>query len=869
MKLDTKRRVGLCWTTAIAWSILLAGGSRGDGTAIDLSAADAKQSWFFYNTAFGPPGWVSAQHTFEPNKARVEDGQLTLDGRGAVTRAVFLPHRWSDVTVTAKFRVEPAGKGVLCCGFMFRVADTQNFYYVHYDRAQAILCRASPESEWQEIKRMSKLDKPAGQWHEGKVECTGDVIRVWLNGQKLYEVKDSKLKSGRIGFYGSQGLVHVKDIVVSGQPQPAKEPLESPPPPFVHVCTDAGAGGYEAFPDVCRLSDGRLMCVFYAGYGHVSRPNEKLPKGGRISYCTSSDEGRTWSDAEVLHDGPEDDRDPSIAQLSGGRLICTYFNAASGTSMVASEDAGKTWSAPQQIARNHYVSSPVRELSDGRLILGLYYEKGGAARGAVATSTDGGRTWGEVTEIDNAGQYLDAETDVIELRDGSLFAALRCSKGQMHGSKSSDGGKTWSTSESLDFPGHCPYLHRTVDGLIVLAQRVPSTCLRYSLDECRTWSELVPVDSVGGAYPSMVNLKDGSVLIVYYEEGAGSSIRAKRFGLDRRGGRWLAPAGESVAELEAELVEVRRIWDQAPHNAFTDVVRFKQQWFVTFREALSHAVPAVGQEGGNLRVLRSADGRNWTSATLVNLGVDQDLRDPHLSVTPDGRLMLNGAVAPHEKPNQRRQSLVWFSGDGLNWSKAHPVGDPDMWLWSVFWHKDAAYGIGYATMGGKFARLYRSADGGRTFESLVEDLKVDQYPNESGMAFTEDDTCYCLLRRGGAGMIGVASPPYTEWEWKSLGVPIGGPELIRLPDGRFVAAVRLYDERVRTALCWIDPEKGTLKEFLKLPSGGDTSYPGMVWHEGLLWVSYYASHEGKSSIYLAKVRFTPAATRREERAERR
>jgi len=29
---------------------------------------------------------------------------------------------------------------------------------------------------------------------------------------------------------------------------------------------DAGAGGYEAFPDVCRLSDGRLMAVFYAGY---------------------------------------------------------------------------------------------------------------------------------------------------------------------------------------------------------------------------------------------------------------------------------------------------------------------------------------------------------------------------------------------------------------------------------------------------------------------------------------------------------------------------------------------------------------------------------------------------------------------------
>jgi hypothetical protein len=39
-----------------------------------------------------------------------------------------------------------------------------------------------------------------------------------------------------------------------------------------------------------------------------------------------------------------------------------------------------------------------------------------------------------------------------------------------------------------------------------------------------------------------------------------------------------------------------------------------------------------------------------------------------------------------------------------------------------------------------------------------------------------------------------------------------------------------------------------------LPSGGDTSYSAFGWHEGLLWVSYYSSHEGKTAIYLAKVR---------------
>ena len=84
--------------------------------------------------------------------------------------------------------------------------------------------------------------------------------------------------------------------------------------------------------------------------------------------------------------------------------------------------------------------------------------------------------------------------------------------------------------------------------------------------------------------------------------------------------------------------------------------------------------------------------------------------------------------------------------------------------------------------------------------------------------------------------------------------------MIHLPDGRWVAGVRLYSPRAHTALCWIDPKAGTMKKFLDLPSGGDTSYAGLVMHQGLLWVSYYSSHEGKSSIYLARVKL-PDATR--------
>ena len=46
----------------------------------------------------------------------------------------------------------------------------------------------------------------------------------------------------------------------------------------------------------------------------------------------------------------------------------------------------------------------------------------------------------------------------------------------------------------------------------------------------------------------------------------------------------------------------------------------------------------------------------------------------------------------------------------------------------------------------------------------------------------------------------------------------------------------------------------SLTPFLHLPSGGDCGYPGMVFHRGMLWVSYYSSHEGWAKIYLAKIR---------------
>jgi len=301
------------------------------------------------------------------------------------------------------------------------------------------------------------------------------------------------------------------------------------------------------------------------------------------------------------------------------------------------------------------------------------------------------------------------------------------------------------------------------------------------------------------------------------------------------------------------LIDCRRIWDAAPHNAFTDLVRFRSRWFCVFREGQGHVSP-----DGAIRVLSSKDGEQWTSAARLTSSA-ADLRDPKLTVAPGRRLMLSAAGALHPPAAHRHRSFVWFSRDGEEWTSPLPVGEPDLWLWRITWHRRTAYGVGYDTAGENFIRLYTSRDG-RRFDVLVPRLFDVGHPNETSIVFQPDDTVLCLLRRDGdpgSGQVGTADPPYRDWTWKDLGVRIGGPHLLRVPDGRLIAGARLYDGAVRTSLLWLDPAQGQLTEFIRLPSGGDCSYPGLVWHQGVLWVSYYSSHEGETAIYLARVRLPP------------
>ena len=301
------------------------------------------------------------------------------------------------------------------------------------------------------------------------------------------------------------------------------------------------------------------------------------------------------------------------------------------------------------------------------------------------------------------------------------------------------------------------------------------------------------------------------------------------------------------------LVSVARIWDAGAHNAFTDLLRWRNRWYCTFREGDDH----VGGDG-RIRVLVSNDGETWTSSALISeTGID--LRDPKLSITPDDRLMMVAGGSVYQgKRYLGRQPRVTFSSDGTTWSTPQRILAEGDWLWRVTWHEGRAYGVTYKTTPGAStewtATLVSSADG-RTFQEVTT-FAIPDRPNETTLRFMPDGEMIALVRREAGNRLawlGRSRAPYTTWTWREISQQIGGPNFIRLPDGELWASGRSYPGGPKTVVARLSLE-GSYEPALTLPSGGDTSYAGMVWHESLLWVSYYASHEGKTAIYVARVR---------------
>ncbi len=301
----------------------------------------------------------------------------------------------------------------------------------------------------------------------------------------------------------------------------------------------------------------------------------------------------------------------------------------------------------------------------------------------------------------------------------------------------------------------------------------------------------------------------------------------------------------------AKIVSLSMIWDRARHNAFTDLALARGTWYCVFREARDHQGSA-----GKIRVLASSDGLDWKSAALVGLR-GMDLRDPKISVAPRGDLeLLMGGTSIREGAVAVRRPRLSRSPDGIHWTAPAPVLEEGDWLWRATRLGRRSYGISYrlASLRRWEVWLMRSDNGG-PYQELVY-LDVTGKPNEATLRFRKNCRAVALVRReagSGRAWIGASSPPYNCFRWAETAERVGGPNFLVLPNGTMWAAARIWRQGIPIVSICRMSEKN-LSPVLNLPSGGDCGYPGMVYYRGILWVSYYSSHEGRAKIYLAKVR---------------
>jgi hypothetical protein len=154
-------------------------------------------------------------------------------------------------------------------------------------------------------------------------------------------------------------------------------------------------------------------------------------------------------------------RQPQLA--TGHGLVALAFAAGQSIYFASSVDAGRTFSAPAKVtdakilAAGRHRGPRVAILKDSIVISAVVGEKGGdahshglSADGDLVTwrSLDKGKTWTRAGIVNDVpGAPREGLHAMAADADGNLFAAwldLRAAGTKLYGSRSSDGGRTWS-----------------------------------------------------------------------------------------------------------------------------------------------------------------------------------------------------------------------------------------------------------------------------------------------------------------------------------------------------------------------------------------------------------------------------------------
>lgn len=323
-----------------------------------------------------------------------------------------------------------------------------------------------------------------------------------------------------------------------------------------------------------------------------------------------------------------------------------------------------------------------------------------------------------------------------------------------------------------------------------------------------------------------------------------------------------------LADLFVDALD--KVHDDGRHNAFTDLCRFGDSHYLTFRASPTGHGRATDS---TVVVLRSDDGAGLHWRCVNEFGVSgRDVRDPHFVIFQD-RLHVHttasycGDLEPETAFGQN-QGYVVSTPDGLSWDAAQPMlGTLGWFIWRSVVHDGKAYltarRVAMAQWQGAPPVWECCLLASEDFQSWKPISRIlDDLGAEADLHIEPDASMVVLARRKQLqpALICRSTPPYRDWTRRALSRPVAGPRITRWGDRLLVGGRRTLGPKLnRTVVSWLVDDQ--LVDMIELPSGGDTAYPGFVPiddRQGLF--SFYSSHEGSgthqapSAIYLARLR---------------
>lgn len=294
------------------------------------------------------------------------------------------------------------------------------------------------------------------------------------------------------------------------------------------------------------------------------------------------------------------------------------------------------------------------------------------------------------------------------------------------------------------------------------------------------------------------------------------------------------------------------------HQAFTDLVYFDNQFFLTYRESNSH----VYGKDGVIKVYNSEDAENWNLVTEFSVS-GFDLRDPKFSVNENElELYIHGSKYKNQDLIEFRDYSSKYSSTN-GWQKLQSVvldnlkdniskvTGNEAWPWRITWYNKTAYTFGYSL--DHKLDLYTSTDGLFFKGSNTLVSKNDFVGGEATIRVDDKGVFYAIIRSQNL-LLAKSTDNNKSWQIfdKIRVFAFGGPNFVFYNNKMLITG--RDSDLMQVVLYSYDFDSKTYKKAYVFPSAGDCGYAGMVIKDDELWVSYYSSHEKKEAlVYVVKL----------------